>query len=97
MVLPLWRSMYSLNLMLPKEERRAMLLRLYDDDTPLVNTTQKRKLEAAAATPDQTSDATDAATNGQDETIADVPTPADVTEAPASVEDEKVDDVIMAL
>ncbi|KKZ64296.1 hypothetical protein EMCG_09728 [[Emmonsia] crescens] len=97
MVLPLWRSMYSLNLMLPKEERRAMLLRLYDDDTPLVNTTQKRKLEAAAATPDQTSDAMDAATNGQDETIADVLTPADVTEAPASVEAEKVDDVIMAV
>lgn len=37
MVLPLWRSLYSLNLMLPKEERRAMLLRIFNDDTPLVN------------------------------------------------------------
>ncbi|KAJ5291974.1 Methyltransferase (Ncl1) [Penicillium angulare] len=37
MVLPLWRSLFSLNLMLPKEERRAMLLRIYNDTTPLVN------------------------------------------------------------
>ncbi|KAI1628751.1 S-adenosyl-L-methionine-dependent methyltransferase [Exophiala viscosa] len=37
MVFPLWKSIMSLNLMLPKEERKAMLLRLYDDDTPLVN------------------------------------------------------------
>ncbi|KAI5285688.1 hypothetical protein KEM54_000369 [Ascosphaera aggregata] len=50
MVLPLWRSRHSLNLMLPKEERRAMLLRLFDDDTPLVNTTQKRDEAAAEST-----------------------------------------------
>lgn len=37
MVFPLWKSLQSLNLMLPKEERKAMLLRLFDDDTPLVN------------------------------------------------------------
>jgi multisite-specific tRNA:(cytosine-C5)-methyltransferase len=37
MVFPLWKSIASLNLMLPKEERRAMLLRLFNDDTPLVN------------------------------------------------------------
>lgn len=37
MVLPLWKSIQSLNLMLPKEERKAMLLRLFNDDTPLVN------------------------------------------------------------
>lgn len=37
MVLPLWKSILSLNLMLPKEERRAMLLRLFNDDTPLIN------------------------------------------------------------
>ncbi|KAL1961972.1 hypothetical protein VTN77DRAFT_707 [Rasamsonia byssochlamydoides] len=41
MVLPLWRSLHSLNLMLPKEDRRALLLRLFNDDTPLVNTNQK--------------------------------------------------------
>jgi len=49
MVLPLWRSLYSLNLMLPKEERRATLLRIFDDDTPLVNSINKRE---AAAAPD---------------------------------------------
>ncbi|KAK2873722.1 hypothetical protein FQN49_002139 [Arthroderma sp. PD_2] len=49
MVFPLWRSAYSVNLMLPKEERRAVLLRLFDDDTPLVNSTQKREAAAAKA------------------------------------------------
>ena len=33
--------MHSLNLMLPKEERRALLLRLFNDDTPLVNISQR--------------------------------------------------------
>ncbi|KIW66127.1 hypothetical protein PV04_08330 [Phialophora macrospora] len=37
MVFPLWKSIQSLNLMLPKEERRAMLLRLFNEETPLVN------------------------------------------------------------
>ncbi|OAP56493.1 hypothetical protein AYL99_09672 [Fonsecaea erecta] len=37
MVLPLWHSRQSLNLMLPKEERMAMKLRLFNDDSPLVN------------------------------------------------------------
>ena len=36
-VLPLWRSLHSLNLMLAKEDRTAMLLRIYNDTTPLVN------------------------------------------------------------
>ncbi|CAK44117.1 uncharacterized protein An01g12180 [Aspergillus niger] len=49
MTLPLWRSLHSVNLMLPKEDRRAMLQRLFNDDTPLVNTTQKR--EAQSSTP----------------------------------------------
>ncbi|KAL4895784.1 S-adenosyl-L-methionine-dependent methyltransferase [Aspergillus ambiguus] len=51
MVLPLWRSLYSINLMLPKEERRAMLLRLFNDDTLLVNTTAKRSEASQGATP----------------------------------------------
>lgn len=53
MVLPLWKSFQSLNLMLPKEDRSAMLLRLYNDTTPVVNMTLKdaaaKKLEAASA------------------------------------------------
>jgi len=56
MELPLWRSLHSLNLMLPKEDRKAMLLRLYNEDTPLQdhskdrfhtgNATQNTKVEA---------------------------------------------------
>ncbi|KAJ5091419.1 Methyltransferase (Ncl1) [Penicillium alfredii] len=52
MVLPLWRSLHSLNLMLPKEDRRAMLLRLFNDDTPLVNPAIKKRDLPATATPD---------------------------------------------
>lgn len=37
MIFPLWKSLHSLNLMLPKEDRKALLLRLFNDDTPLVN------------------------------------------------------------
>ena len=42
MVLPLWRSLHSLNLMLPKEDRRAMLLRLFNEDTPLMDHSKDR-------------------------------------------------------
>jgi multisite-specific tRNA:(cytosine-C5)-methyltransferase len=46
MVLPLWRSAASLNLMLAKEDRTAMLLRIFNDTTPLVNnSTNKQKVE----------------------------------------------------
>jgi len=41
-VLPLWRSMHSLNLMLPKEERKAMLLRLYNDSSELIDHSKDR-------------------------------------------------------
>ncbi|KAK4963291.1 tRNA (cytosine-5-)-methyltransferase ncl1 [Elasticomyces elasticus] len=37
LVLPLWRSLHSLNLMLPKEDRKAMLLRIFEEDVELVN------------------------------------------------------------
>ena len=54
MVLPLWRSLHSLNLMLPKEDRRAMLLRLFNDDTPLKDSSKDRfkKKNSAAPTAD---------------------------------------------
>ena len=39
MILPLWRGLKSVNLMLPKEDRKAMLLRLFDEDVPLVDNT----------------------------------------------------------
>lgn len=44
-VLPLWRSVASLNLMLAKEDRTAMLLRIFNDTTPLVNNQHKVKEE----------------------------------------------------
>lgn len=46
MVLPLWRSLHSLNLMLAKEDRTAMLLRLYNDTTPLINNSQSARKDA---------------------------------------------------
>lgn len=38
--LPLWRSMHSVNLMLPKEDRKAMLLRIFNEDVDLINHTE---------------------------------------------------------
>lgn len=52
MVFPVWRSLHSFNLMLPKEDRHALLLRLYNDSTPLVNTTQKRESLLAKSIPE---------------------------------------------
>ncbi|KAL4806568.1 S-adenosyl-L-methionine-dependent methyltransferase [Aspergillus unguis] len=53
MVLPLWRSLHSINLMLPKEDRRALLLRIFNDSSPVLNTTQKRtQAEAQASSKD---------------------------------------------
>lgn len=49
LVMPLWRGLGSVNLMLPKEERKAMLLRLYNDETPLIDhSKEKREREAKA-------------------------------------------------
>jgi multisite-specific tRNA:(cytosine-C5)-methyltransferase len=55
MVLPLWRSLHSINLMLPKEDRRALLLRLFNDTTPLVNANHNQQA-ARASTPDSPGD-----------------------------------------
>ncbi|KAL1844848.1 hypothetical protein VTK73DRAFT_1682 [Phialemonium thermophilum] len=49
MALPLWKSFHSLNLMLPKEDRSAMLLRIFNDTTPLINISLKSKDKQAAA------------------------------------------------
>lgn len=43
MALPLWKSIHSLNLMLPKEDRSAMLLRVFNDTSPLINISLQRK------------------------------------------------------
>ncbi|KAK8243368.1 S-adenosyl-L-methionine-dependent methyltransferase [Phyllosticta capitalensis] len=104
LVLPLWRSISSLNLMLPKEERKAMLLRLYNDSSELVDnsprnkqqqeqqqngTTSAQESSAAAATIDA------AAATAQPETIEDtedggVPLSAamDIDVAPVAVDNQ---------
>ena len=65
LVMPLWRGIASLNLMLPKEERKAMLLRLYNDDSPLIDHSQERAAErrraAGEAEANGTADAGDGA------------------------------------
>ncbi|CAN8103103.1 unnamed protein product [Discula destructiva] len=74
MALPLWKSFQSLNLMLPKEDRAAMLLRIFNDTTPLVNTmlNNKKHLEdrgvkpeddEPVATPDEAKNEEEAAIN----------------------------------
>ena len=49
MVMPLWKSVYSLNLMLPKDDRSAMLYRIFNDTTPLVNNHPSSKKQAGDA------------------------------------------------
>ncbi len=86
LALPLWKSVHSLNLMLPKEDRSAMLLRLYNDTTPLVNNglkmqrdrEEQKKKEAEEAAAEEQQGVTDAeapevaeAMEGVDATAAD--------------------------
>lgn len=47
-MLPLWRSLYSLNLMLPKEDRKAMLLRLYNDNGEIFDHQKEKKNQEQA-------------------------------------------------
>ncbi|KAF4126642.1 multisite-specific tRNA:(cytosine-C5)-methyltransferase [Geosmithia morbida] len=89
MALPLWKSIHSLNLMLPKEDRSAMLLRVFNDTSPLVNITLKKQQEqkklqeagagAGAAEDDEDESAVDAAVATEDAPAEDVP----VEDAPA--------------
>jgi multisite-specific tRNA:(cytosine-C5)-methyltransferase len=64
-VLPLWRSISSLNLMLPKEERKAMLLRLYNDDSPLIDHNKDRNMKPQGIKPEESNKAT----NGEESRI----------------------------
>ncbi|RPA92698.1 S-adenosyl-L-methionine-dependent methyltransferase [Choiromyces venosus 120613-1] len=55
MVFPLWKSRHSCNLMLPKDERKAMLMRLFNDESGVKDSTNKnshlaRDAAIAAAT-----------------------------------------------
>ncbi|KAL7271489.1 tRNA (cytosine-5-)-methyltransferase ncl1 [Rhizina undulata] len=93
MVLPLWKSRHSCNLMLPKDERKAMLMRLFNDSDDIKDSTNKNRkprdlnVNAAASPdldlPDVDEDAKEA--DAQDED--DVPATAPET-APVNVGDD---------
>ncbi|KAH8820130.1 S-adenosyl-L-methionine-dependent methyltransferase [Xylogone sp. PMI_703] len=81
MVLPLWRSLHSLNLMLAKEDRTAMLLRLYNDTTPLLNNSKSARRDAK-----DKEDAKEDKTNGKEEDVMseageEAPVPSDTNGA----------------
>ena len=87
MALPLWKSIHSLNLMLPKEDRAAMLLRVYNDTSPLINTTlNKQKAINEAATKQQEEVKTEEAT-AEDGKAQEAETSKDVELADAELED----------
>ena len=87
LALPLWKSIHSLNLMLPKEDRSAMLLRVFNDSSPLINTGLKKdpkKIEEPAKSQDDGEapevDAEEAAAAANAE-VEDLPTPEDTGDA----------------
>ena len=101
MALPLWKSFQSLNLMLPKEDRSAMLLRIYNDTTPLINmgiqkdgSKDKKAVDGAEA---KDAEMKDAAAAAEEEVQADADADADVEVADApEAEAEAEGDVAVA-
>jgi len=92
MALPLWKSIHSLNLMLPKEDRSAMLLRIFNDTSPLINPAlQKNKGNDQANGGNKGGEpapAEDAAAASNDMDLEDLPTPEPMNEdAPAATEE----------
>lgn len=90
LTLPLWRSLHSLNLMLPKEERKAMLLRIYNEDVELVNHSDPKQAKpapapAAEANGEQSKGSWNATSDAEElqAKIANAPDEADVEEPPA--------------
>lgn len=80
MALPLWKSFQSLNLMLPKEDRAAMLLRIFNDTTPLINSTlnkqqEQKKAEQAPPAPAEGAKPEDQPVDNED--VEDLPSPPD--------------------
>jgi multisite-specific tRNA:(cytosine-C5)-methyltransferase len=84
MALPLWKSIHSLNLMLPKEDRAAMLLRIFNDQSPLINTNLKKdeikEIQAKQAKEEPAEEATEDAGDAGDiditvDAVEDLPSP----------------------
>lgn len=71
MTLPLWRSLQSLNLMLPKDERSAMLLRLYGEDTPLKDHSKDFKQKSNQKSPGSNDRVTDHLDEGMEKKAED--------------------------
>ncbi|KAK6827859.1 Multisite-specific tRNA:(cytosine-C(5))-methyltransferase [Apiospora arundinis] len=96
MVLPLWKSFQSLNLMLPKEDRAAMLLRLFNDTTPVINQTLKDAAAAKKAAEDkaETVEAPEAseASEAKVEETEDSATAEAAIAVPSNDEDVKIED-----
>lgn len=77
MALPLWKSIHSLNLMLPKEDRAAMLLRVFNDATPLINNSLQKKQDdkKAEETKEQEAAAADETIEDAHDAVEDLPSP----------------------
>ncbi|KAM5348201.1 hypothetical protein ACJ41O_008025 [Fusarium nematophilum] len=91
MALPLWKSVHSLNLMLPKEDRSAMLLRIFNDTSPLINISlqkSKNSEKAAEEAKSVEAGAGDAAGDKDMAAVEDLPTPEEPAETEV-VKDEK--------
>lgn len=73
MALPLWKSIHSLNLMLPKEDRSAMLLRVFNDTSPLINISLQRKEKQEKAAEEQEQETGEQEDEEID--VEDIPTP----------------------
>ncbi|KAI8723570.1 SAM-MT-RSMB-NOP domain-containing protein [Fusarium sp. LHS14.1] len=81
MALPIWKSIHSLNLMLPKEDRSAMLLRIFNDTSPLINVTLEKQRVAQQAK--------EAEAEGGDKEavdVADLPSPEEPAAEPVKEE-----------
>ena len=98
MVLPLWRSLHSLNLMLPKEDRRAMLLRLYNEDTPLMDHSKDRfhNNNYNSSKPEPSAHVKDGEDNIKEEEDEDGEAGAEVKEEMAVKEEDEGGDVAAA-
>ncbi|KAH7328310.1 WD repeat-containing protein 36 [Stachybotrys elegans] len=77
MALPLWKSIHSLNLMLPKEDRSAMLLRIFNDASPLVNIPLQKHKQQQQQQPQEEEEANgaDGAPALEAADVEDLPTP----------------------
>lgn len=89
MALPLWKSIHSLNLMLPKEDRSAMLLRLFNDTSPLINISLKQQKQNQAAAESTEAGATGEGGADENAAVEDLPTPEEAGDVGEAKEDKE--------